>query len=325
MDYVDLFAGAGGVSSGIHRAGFRCVLAVDSAADANLVYSANFPETQVSSADLAGPLPETTGPVDVVVGGPPCQDYSTARLKGDDQGRAKLTVAYARHAVALEPTWIVLENVPMARKSAELAEALEIMEAAGYVWHWEIVRARVVAGMAQNRRRLVVLACRDDSSREASRRRLETAWAHLRTPCPTRPQTMRECFAAAGLECPTDHVYIPACNQKARRSIYPVDGPAPTIRTLLRPLRARYTFLPQDSTQSRDQVFSLTLAHMAALQGFPRDFQFPLPQTRAARCIGNAVPPPVAERIARALLHADSSHASSAGGAASASGASSAG
>lgn len=315
------------------------MLAADFAPHANLVHAANFPETAVHTLDLGSAdldLRSLVGGdgIDVVVGGPPCQDYSTARLKGEDQGRKELTVAYVRHAVALAPTWIVLENVPMARKSEELARALALLEEAGYVWRWEVVSARTLAGMAQNRKRLVVLARQSAASgvtggaarsaaesaasgvmegaassatksKEASRRVLDAAWTHLLVPHPSPPQTMRECFAAAGLACPTDHVYIPACNQKGRRSIYPVDGPAPTVRTLLRPLRLRYPFLPQDSTQSREQVFSLTLAHMAALQGFPPTFQFPVPKTHAAKCIGNAVPPPVAERIARALLHAD--------------------
>jgi DNA-cytosine methyltransferase len=380
MRIVDLFSGAGGVASGFQAAGACSVLAADFAPHANLVHAANFPETAVHTLDLGSPdldLRSLVGGdgIDVVVGGPPCQDYSTARLKGEDQGRKELTVAYVRHAVALAPTWIVLENVPMARKSEELARALALLDEAGYVWRWEVVSARTLAGMAQNRRRLVVLARQSaasgatesaasdvtegaagsaarsvsgsaargategaarseasgatrsaassaakSSDKEASgdetseaRRVLDAAWAHLLVPHPSPPQTMRECFAAAGLACPTDHVYIPACNQKGRRSIYPVDGPAPTVRTLLRPLRLRYPFLPQDSTQSREHVFSLTLAHMAALQGFPPTFQFPVPKTHAAKCIGNAVPPPVAERIARALLHASADGAASAG------------
>ena len=298
---IDLYCGAGGATLGFHNAGFRCDVAADLSPTALRVYSANFSETPTAEIDLAeSALPFLEGKTtDVVVGGPPCQDYSTARFKGGDKGRAKLTVAFVRHAVALEPKWIVLENVPMARKSAELTEALDVLNTAGFVWHWEIVHAGKVAGMAQNRRRLILLATRGDKTI------LDAAWAHVWRHAPKARQTMRECFAAAGVPCPTDHVYIPACNQQARRSVYPVDGPAPTIRTLLRKMRPRYTFVPQDSTHDRTQIFPLTLAHMAALQGFPSTFQFPIPQTYAARCIGNAVPPPVAERIARAILHAD--------------------
>ncbi len=84
--FIDLFCGCGGFSLGMKRAGFELLAAIDFNAEATLVYKKNFPEvSNVLSKDMTkyspAELAELIGKkhVDVIVGGPPCQGFSTAR------------------------------------------------------------------------------------------------------------------------------------------------------------------------------------------------------------------------------------------------------
>lgn len=300
MRYVDLFHGAGGASAGAAQAGWECIGAVDNCAPARRIYAANFPTHACHDLDLAEDLPEELADawraalVDgAVVGGPPCQDYSSARRTAP-RDRAALTVAFVRHAVRLHPRWIVLENVVRAQRSDEFREACDYLRDNGYHVRTRLVDART-AGLPQRRTRVVLTAARSEAA-------LDAAHAHMDTLFDAPPTTIRECFATAGLECTADHVFFPACNQRARQSVFSVDGPAPTIRTIVRPLRARYPFVPKDSTSDRARVMpTLTARHHAAIQGFPATYAWVGTLTDCARGIGNAVPPPVMRRVATAL------------------------
>ena len=84
--FLDLFSGCGGFSLGLTRAGFRCLAAIDFNEEAVATFKANFPKeilalrkdlTTFTPAKLAAKLGANS--VDVIVGGPPCQGFSTVR------------------------------------------------------------------------------------------------------------------------------------------------------------------------------------------------------------------------------------------------------
>lgn len=84
--FIDLFCGCGGFSLGMERAGFRCLGGIDFNHQAAVVFARNFPQVpQALEKDLTGFGPDElskllgTEEVDVVVGGPPCQGFSTVR------------------------------------------------------------------------------------------------------------------------------------------------------------------------------------------------------------------------------------------------------
>lgn len=86
---IDLFAGCGGFSLGLHRAGLQIIAAIDFEPRAVEVYRANFPETpRVLCEDLTKFAPPQLGKligrhhVDVIAGGPPCQGFSQVRQRG---------------------------------------------------------------------------------------------------------------------------------------------------------------------------------------------------------------------------------------------------
>lgn len=86
LSFIDLFCGCGGFSLGLERAGFECLAALDFNTEAVAVFQKNFPHvpqalkrdlTNFPPAELANLLGMDN--VDVIVGGPPCQGFSTVR------------------------------------------------------------------------------------------------------------------------------------------------------------------------------------------------------------------------------------------------------
>ncbi len=84
--FLDLFCGCGGFSLGLQRAGFRCLAAVDFNPEAVRVFRENLTDvpcvlekdlTEFAPAELEALI--GTDRVDLIVGGPPCQGFSTAR------------------------------------------------------------------------------------------------------------------------------------------------------------------------------------------------------------------------------------------------------
>ena len=84
LNFIDLFCGCGGFTLGMERAGFRCLAAIDFNAEAVATLHANLPHIKhVLHRDLTVYPPEELAAligvrhVDVIVGGPPCQGFST--------------------------------------------------------------------------------------------------------------------------------------------------------------------------------------------------------------------------------------------------------
>lgn len=124
--FIDLFCGCGGFSLGMKKAGFHELASIDFDPHATHVFKHNFPESGVVFArDIAtiGSLEFMDSinhnPVDVIVGGPPCQGFSIARRvdgsnHGDrliDDSRRDLYVEYLRFLDFIEPKAFIFENV----------------------------------------------------------------------------------------------------------------------------------------------------------------------------------------------------------------------
>lgn len=105
------------------------------------------------------------GPLDLLVGGPPCQSFSLAGLrKGMADPRGNLTLRYLAIIDALKPTFAVFENVPgmLSDKTDAFSQLLDAFEEIGYVVDVDIHDAQWF-GVAQRRRRIFVCAQRVDS------------------------------------------------------------------------------------------------------------------------------------------------------------------
>src|SRR3954447_8258126 len=118
---IDLFCGAGGLTEGFREAGFEITYALDKDEDSVETYKKNHPGVNVECVSITDRTPEQIaelagGEVDVVVGGPSCQTFSTAGRKnvwvrkGDARNDLwKQMLAIVEH---LKPKAFLLENVP---------------------------------------------------------------------------------------------------------------------------------------------------------------------------------------------------------------------
>lgn len=119
MTAIDLFAGAGGMSEGFRQAGFSTVFANDMEAPAIATFARNHPDaitaaTDIRSLDpndLMGQLQMMPGDLDVLVGGPPCQGFSTYGQRDETDSRNQLYLDYLRFLEAFRPKAFVIENV----------------------------------------------------------------------------------------------------------------------------------------------------------------------------------------------------------------------
>src|SRR5215468_1593955 len=144
MTVGDLFAGIGGMSLGLERAGFTIRWQVEVEAYCENVLARHWPDV-LRRRDVRFAGAATLPPVDLIAGGFPCQDISAAgRGIGIERGhRSGLWREFARIVRELRPSWVLIENVP-ALRSRGADRVLGDLEAAGYACWPLVVGARHV-------------------------------------------------------------------------------------------------------------------------------------------------------------------------------------
>ena len=166
---VSLFSGAGGLDHGFASNGFEIKLAVDHDADAVAVYEHNLGHAaQVMDVRDPGFAEAVTsvGSCDVLLGGFPCQGFSKAGPKREDDDRNSLYQAMIFGLATLRPSMFIAENVDGLSQNFSggvLAQIVEDCESQGYQVEWRIVDAAWF-GVPQHRRRIVIVGVREDLS-----------------------------------------------------------------------------------------------------------------------------------------------------------------
>lgn len=166
---IDLFAGCGGLSLGFRQAGYEIRLAVESDEDAARTYSRNFPHAKVVRAraeDLSAAKIRELAKLGksvpfVVVGGPPCQGFSTLRWgrRRDEDKRNRLVMVFAQLVDDLSPDAWLLENVPTIQSHESFEDYLDYF-AGDYEIHGPKILDAVDFGVPQIRKRLFVIGVR---------------------------------------------------------------------------------------------------------------------------------------------------------------------
>lgn len=113
---LDLFSGCGGFSHGFEQAGFNVVLGLDNEPTAIQTFSKNHPSAKAICADITKICPkdllnEAQLPIDVIIGGPPCQGFSLTGTRDPKDQRNKLYKYYVDIVKESKPKAFIIENV----------------------------------------------------------------------------------------------------------------------------------------------------------------------------------------------------------------------
>jgi len=292
LKVVDLFAGCGGMSLGFKNAGFEIVAAFDNWEPAIRVYRDNFqhPIHQIDLSELntACDLIRDFNP-NIIIGGPPCQDFSHAGKRDENLGRGDLTIIFAKIIENIKPLFFVMENVDQIVKTDKLKQAFEIFKKSSYGLTSKKLDASLCK-VPQKRKRFFLIGELFGKDGALSN--------YLDSGLSARSMTMREYFKD---KLKIDFYYRHPRTYK-RRAIYSMDEPSPTIRGVNRPIPPNYSVHPIDATSNLKKVRPLTTIERSYVQTFPDNFKFKGSKTVLEQLIGNAVPVKQAEHVAISLL-----------------------
>lgn len=320
--FVDLFCGCGGMSEGLRQAGMKPICGVDIDNASLKTYAANFKSAVALNAHVgaAGTLDKLrrirgTKTLHAVVGGPPCQPYSSLNVyKESSDTRRDLPMAFVHTAVSLEPKYIVMEEVVNFVKGGHRQRVLNALARAGYGHVSEHVVNAVDCGAATLRRRYILIATRNHVD-------MPRNW-------PPRPMLQRTCVAKAWRSnrpkgrpadaLPHPYPIPPSIQRKITEkmknpskskhfvfsySLMQLDKPSLTLTTnCAHPGSGRFTVQTQHGEFKR-----LTVHQAKVIQGFPAQFYFMAPEGaltdigQAYKQIGNSVSPPMAKAIGLAI------------------------
>lgn len=167
---ISLFCGAGGCSLGFKQAGYEILFASDIDSSAIKTYKTNFSDVKCIQADikkldfrkLLFELGLVTGELNILIGGPPCQGFSTAGMRFKDDPRNTLLKNYIFAIKCIKPKWFLMENVEgllTSRKGQYVYEVVKALIECGYKVRLEKVYSHEY-GVPQRRKRVIIIGNR---------------------------------------------------------------------------------------------------------------------------------------------------------------------
>jgi DNA (cytosine-5)-methyltransferase 1 len=301
---VSLFAGCGGLDLGL-LGGFRylgdifdalpfeILRAYDIDPRAVETYRLNI-GPQVETRDLVETDPRDLPPSDLLLGGFPCQDFSTSGPKEGLHGRrGRLYQVLLDYMQVHRPAVVVAENVPgLARlhQGTILKTILADLSGAGYrLKVWTLLCPEF--GLPQSRKRLFIIGVRDDLP------------GHPRAPLPTHFMNHRSIDDAIDdLKTITDESVTNQSQYFVASAATAGGGQGDHVSK-----RGELAYTVRANAKARIHFHyelprRLTVRECARLQSFPDEFVFPHAAMTSMTQIGNAVPPIVGYHVATALL-----------------------
>jgi DNA (cytosine-5)-methyltransferase 1 len=166
---LDLFCGIGGLTIGLERAGFKSIGGVDHWEDAATTFEHNLKPlrcfqsdlTETSVADIEKYFDIDASDIDVVVGGPPCQGFSTIGKRDLADPRNQLWKHYFELVEEIRPAYVLIENVEglwIADEGKFKENIIRAFEGNGYQMECRLIRSADY-GVPQLRKRVVFLGC----------------------------------------------------------------------------------------------------------------------------------------------------------------------
>ncbi len=291
MRTVDLFAGCGGFSLGFQKAGFQLVAAFDNWLPAIEVYRHNFNhpifELDLSQENsyqiIANFKPE------IIIGGPPCQDFSSAGKRNEHLERANLTISFAHIVTQIKPQWFVMENVERITHTQILKDILFLFKKHNYGLTSQVINASY-CGVPQSRKRYFLIG-------ELGGKEQNLA-DYLQKNQSQKPLTVFE-YLGHNLDI---EFYYRHPRSYQRRGIFSIYEPSPTIRGVNRPIPKNYQKHNGDVSDINENIRPLTTIERSYIQTFPPDFKFQGTKSNLEQMIGNAVPVNLAMYIGKCIL-----------------------
>jgi DNA (cytosine-5)-methyltransferase 1 len=317
---IDLFSGVGGLTEGLHKAGFQTKLAFEIDEIASRAYKLNHKSTKVITDDIRNistkevkkELGDKT--IHLLAGCPPCQGFSSIRRLNKpgpvEDARNELITEFVRFVKELKPYTFMMENVPGLALDCSFTKALIELEKAGYYKpDWKIVNIKDY-GVPQNRKRLVLVGSRLAPLKiaEPSKQKKTVRQVIGELPKPENSNDpLHQIFPSHTEEILNLIKDIPKdggsrkdlgkdrqlkCHQKENVGFNDVYGRlrwddfSTTITGgCLNPSKGRFLHPEQDRCISAREA--------SMLQSFPKSYKFPIdaPKAKIALMIGNALPP----------------------------------
>ena len=289
MRVIDLFAGCGGMSLGFENAGFDVVTAFDNWDAAITIYESNFShpiyKKDLGTDDVIQQITDLHP--DLIMGGPPCQDYSIAG-KRELGKRANLTIRFAEIVSTVKPMWVVFENVYNIERFSTVTVLKQKLSDTGYGITTRVLDASR-CGVPQKRQRFFLIGKLGEKDGFLD----EVLTSNLSN----KQMTVRDYL---GDTLKTEFYYMHPRSYN-RRAVFSVDEPAATIRGINRPIPENYKRHHADKADICDGVRALTTRERGYIQTFPDTFEFPGAKTDVELAIGNAVPPALAKYVANCV------------------------
>lgn len=339
MNVIDLFCGCGGLSYGFEKAGYNILLGIDNDSKALETFELNHKDAKSICGDITtityeNDIKHFTGDkqIDVIIGGPPCQGMSLSGPRRFEDPRNKLYLSYIRLVEEIKPKAFVIENVPglVGLFNGKIKDSIiEKFTDMGYNIQYRILCAADY-GVPQSRRRVVFVGLRkgefiypepvkdivtcemalsdlptleNDIGTEQSeyisapqneyqkimRRNSDKVRNHIAANHSEKVKKIISLVPDGGNYKDLPEEYINSRNFHVAWTRFASQKPAPTIDTGHRHhFHYKYNRVP-------------TVRECARLQSFPDDFLFLGNKTQQFRQVGNAVPPLLAQCIAKSL------------------------
>jgi DNA (cytosine-5)-methyltransferase 1 len=303
MRAIDLFAGAGGFSTGATLAGCEVLWAANHWPAAVQVHANNHPGTQHTCQDLQQADWTQVPAHDLLMASPACQGHSHARGKERPHHDAQRSTAWAVVSAAEchRPAVVLVENVPEYASWALYPAWCQAMHALGYALSPMVIDA-ANHGVAQHRQRLFVVATRSKHPIELN--------LPVRELVPCASIINFEAGRWSPIHKPGRALATLRRIESGRRRFgsrfvapYYGSGSGETGRSLDRPL-GTVTTIDRWAVVDGDRMRMLSTDESRAAMGFPAGYLLPERHKDALHMLGNAVCPPVARDVINAIKEA---------------------
>lgn len=316
---IDLFAGCGGLTEGMRRAGFKTRVAVELEAEPAKAFRLNHPDAQLIQKDIRVIDIQDVNrildgsPLHLLAGCPPCQGFSTVRKLNKKASvrdpRNQLVAEYFRFVEELRPQTLMMENVPGLADYYLFKKIVKQLKDLGYWIDVQVVNVKDY-GVPQSRRRLVMVGSLlgpiTVAAGSNSRTTVRETIGHLPTPEETSDPAHR--IVARHSDAVKLRIALTPKDGGSRKDLPPEytldchkgtaigfndvygrlrwDDISTTITGgCLNPSKGRFLHPEQDR--------AITPREAALLQSFPESYVFPVDVRKQslALMIGNALPP----------------------------------